>query len=113
MFSQSGDSSRRMSRLRHRVPILGFTDLPETRSRMALTWGVETFLVPRVSTTDALMHIVDDVLLETGRAELGDVVVVTAGAPPGIEGSTNNVHVHRIGDSEVILAAQESGADQS
>jgi pyruvate kinase len=107
VFSQSGDSSRRMSRLRHRVPILGFTDLPGTRSRMALTWGVETFLVPRVPTTDALLHIVDDVLLSTGRAEVGDVVVMTAGAPPGIEGSTNNVHVHRIGDSDVIAAAQD------
>jgi hypothetical protein len=46
------------------------------------------------------------VLIANGRAALGDVVVVTAGAPPGIEGSTNNVHVHRVGDSEVILAAQ-------
>ncbi|WP_375384100.1 pyruvate kinase [uncultured Microbacterium sp.] len=112
VFSQSGDSSRRMSRLRHRVPILAFTDLAETRSKMALTWGVETFLVPRVGTTDALMRIVDEVLLGNGRAVTGDVVVVTAGAPPGIEGSTNNVHVHRIGESVVIGSAQEHPASQ-
>lgn len=97
VFSQSGDSARRMSRLRHPVPILAFTDLPGTRSRSALYWGVETFLVERALTTDDLMRTVDDVLLATGQAELGDVVVVTAGAPPGVAGSTNNVRVHTIG----------------
>ena len=97
VFSQSGDSARRMSRLRHPVPILAFTDLPGTRSRSALYWGVETFLVARALTTDDLMRTVDDVLLETGHAELGDVVIVTAGAPPGVAGSTNNVRVHTIG----------------
>jgi pyruvate kinase len=97
VFSQSGDSARRMSRLRHPVPILAFTDLPGTRSRSALYWGVETFLVPRALTTDDLMRTVDDVLLETGHAQLGDVVIVTAGAPPGVAGSTNNVRVHTIG----------------
>ena len=97
VFSQSGDSARRMSRLRHPVPILAFTDLPGTRSRSALYWGVETFLVERAMTTDDLMRTVDDVLLATDHAELGDVVVVTAGAPPGMAGSTNNVRVHTIG----------------
>jgi pyruvate kinase len=97
VFSQSGDSARRMSRLRHPVPILAFTDLPGTRSRSALYWGVETFLVARAMTTDDLMRTVDDVLLETGHAQLGDVVIVTAGAPPGVAGSTNNVRVHTIG----------------
>jgi pyruvate kinase len=86
-----------MSRLRHPVPILAFTDLPGTRSRSALYWGVETFLVARAMTTDDLMRTVDDVLLETGHAQLGDVVIVTAGAPPGVAGSTNNVRVHTIG----------------
>ncbi|MBU4465936.1 MAG: pyruvate kinase [Actinobacteria bacterium] len=99
VFSQSGDSARRMSRLRLPVPILSFTDLPSTRSRLALCWGVETFLVPRVATTDELMKIVDDVLISNDRAMVGERVVVTAGAPPGIAGSTNNVHVHRIGDA--------------
>ena len=97
VFSQSGDSARRMSRLRHAVPIMAFTDLPDTRARSALYWGVETFLVARALTTDDLMRTVDEVLLANGRAVLGDVVVVTAGAPPGLAGSTNNVRVHTIG----------------
>ncbi len=97
VFSQSGDSARRMSRLRHAVPILAFTDQPGTRSRSALYWGVETFLVERALTSDDLMRTVDDVLLASGHVERGDVVIVTAGAPPGLAGSTNNVRVHTIG----------------
>ena len=97
VVSQSGDSARRMSRLRHPIPILSFTDQATTRSRNAYLWGVETFLVPRVRTTDELMALLDDTLLRTGRAEIGDRVVVTAGAPPGSAGSTNNVRVHVIG----------------
>jgi pyruvate kinase len=104
VFSQSGDSARRMARLRHPVPILAFTDLAGTRSRLALSWGVETFLVPRAANTDELMRIIDDVLIGGGRAAEGDIVIMTAGAPPGIAGSTNNVRVHRIGDGRAVPA---------
>jgi pyruvate kinase len=104
VFSQSGDSARRMARLRHPVPILDFTDLAGTRSRLALSWGVETFLVPRAANTDELMRIIDDVLIGGGRAAEGDIVIMTAGAPPGIAGSTNNVRVHRIGDGRAVPA---------
>ena len=97
VVSQSGDSARRMSRLRHRIPVLSFTDQATTRSRNAYLWGVETFLVPRARTTDELMALLDDTLVRSGRAEPGDRVVVTAGAPPGSAGSTNNVRVHIIG----------------
>jgi pyruvate kinase len=97
VFSQSGDSARRMSRLRDRVQILAFTDLPETRSRNAILWGVETYLVERGETTDELMTILDRILLSDGLAVKGDRVVVTAGAPPGIAGSTNDVRVHIVG----------------
>ncbi|GAA2968572.1 pyruvate kinase [Microbacterium schleiferi] len=100
VFSQSGDSARRMARLRHRVPILAFTDLPGTRSRLALSWGVEPFLVPRATSTDGLIELLDRVLIEAGRAAPGDVVIMTAGAPPGTPGSTNNVRVHRVGASD-------------
>jgi pyruvate kinase len=97
VFSQSGDSARRMSRLRHPVPIISFTDLPGTRFRNTVIWGVETFLVPRVMTTDELIAIIDDTLVDEKLAVVGDRVVMTAGAPPGIAGSTNNVRVHTVG----------------
>jgi pyruvate kinase len=99
VFTESGDSVRRMVRLRNKIPVLAFTPEPGVRSRMALSWGVETFLVPRVTTTDELMHQVDDVLLGIHRIERGEKVVVIAGSPPGISGSTNDMRVHIMGDA--------------
>ena len=98
-FTQSGDSSRRLSRVRPRIPMLAFTPLQWTRSQLALTWGVETFLVREVRHTDEMALQVDEVLLGEGRATEGDQVVIVAGSPPGIVGSTNALRVHRIGDA--------------
>ena len=56
------------------------------------------------------MRLVDEVLLQTGRAVPGDRVIVTAGAPPGIAGSTNNVRVHRVGDGVGADIASELAA---
>ncbi len=97
VYSQSGDSARRMSRLRHRVPIISLTDLPGTRFRNTVIWGVQTFLVPRVDTTDQLVVLLDETLLRAGLAERGDRVIMTAGAPPAQAGSTNDVRVHIVG----------------
>ena len=98
-FSQSGDSARRMSRLRSPIPLLAFTPLESTRSRLALSWGVEAFLVPPVAHTDDMVLQVDRMLLELDRCRQGDLVVIVAGSPPGIPGSTNAMRVHVIGDA--------------
>ncbi|MGH8773644.1 MAG: pyruvate kinase [Jiangellaceae bacterium] len=98
-FSQSGDSARRMSRLRSPIPLLAFTPLESTRSKLALSWGIETFLVPGVNHTDAMVLQVDRMLLEMSRCRRGDLVVIVAGSPPGIPGSTNAMRVHSIGDA--------------
>jgi pyruvate kinase len=99
VFSESGDSVRRMTRLRSTIPILGFTPLPGIRNRMALSWGVQSYLVARVTHSDELMVQVDDVLLGLGRAQLGDKVIVISGSPPGIAGTTNDMRVHIIGSA--------------
>ncbi len=99
VFTESGDSVRRMVRLRSKIPVLAFTPEEGIRSRLALSWGVETFLVPRVTTTDELIHQVDDVLLGLDRCERGEKVLVIAGSPPGIAGSTNDMRVHVMGDA--------------
>jgi pyruvate kinase len=86
-----------MSRLRFRVPMKAFTPDPAIRRRMALIWGIESFVVERVNHTDAMYHQVDEVLLGTGLAEAGDKVVVISGSPPGVSGSTNDMRVHIVG----------------
>ncbi|MBC7590794.1 MAG: pyruvate kinase [Salinibacterium sp.] len=99
VFTESGDSARRMSRLRFRVPMKAFTPDPAIRRRMSLIWGIESFIVDRVTHTDAMYRQVDDVLMAQGLAEVGDKVVVISGSPPGISGSTNDLRVHVIGDA--------------
>ena len=99
IFTESGDSVRRMSRLRSKIPMLAFTPEAGIRRRLALTWGIQTYLVDRVTHTDAMFGQVDDILLGQGLAQLGDKVVVISGSPPGIAGSTNDIRVHRVGDA--------------
>ncbi|MFM9453551.1 pyruvate kinase [Streptomyces europaeiscabiei] len=99
-FSQSGDTARRLSRYRSPIPLLAFTPDPATRSQLSLTWGVETFLGPSVDSTDAMVDQVDELLLKYGRCKKGDVVVITAGSPPGVAGFTNMVRVHHIGEDD-------------
>ena len=100
-FTQSGDTVRRLARLHTPLPLLAFTPLPEVRSQLAMTWGTETFIVPIIQTTDGMIRQVDKSLLSLGRYKRGDLVVIVAGAPPGTVGSTNMVHVHRIGEEDV------------
>ncbi len=105
-FTQSGDSARRMSRLRSPIPLVAFTPEQAVRSQLALVWGVETFLTPYVTHTDEMVRQVDQALLGAGRVARGDLVVIVAGSPPGIPGSTNAMRVHRIGDaSEAVSPA--------
>ena len=99
-FTQSGDTVRRLARLHTPLPLLAFTALPEVRSQLAMTWGTETFIVPHINTTDGMIRQVDQSLLELGRYKRGDLVVIVAGAPPGTVGSTNLIHVHRIGEDD-------------
>lgn len=99
VFTESGDSARRMARLRSEIPMIVFTPHEHIRRRMALTWGVRSFLVDPVTHTDELFGQVDDLLLGQKLADLGDKVVVIAGSPPGIAGSTNDLRVHKVGDA--------------
>jgi pyruvate kinase len=93
-----------MSRLRSRIPLLAFTPDPAVRSQLALSWGVETFLVDRVAHTDDMVKQVDEALLKIGRCQQGEQVVIVAGSPPGIPGSLNALRVHRMGDAVAGLA---------
>ena len=98
-FTQSGDSARRMSRLRSPIPIMAFTPEIGTYNQMALSWGIEPMITPVVATTDAMVKQCDTLLIATGRVKIGEQVLIVAGSPPGIPGSTNAMRVHKIGDA--------------
>ena len=81
-FTMTGETARRLARYRSPIPLLAFTTDPAIRSQLALTWGVETFIVPTVSHTDAMVHEVDSALdRHLGRCAIGDKIVIVAGQP--------------------------------
>ena len=97
-FTQSGDSARRMSRLRSAIPLLAFTPVATVRNMLSLSWGVQSYEVPSVADTDAMVTQVDQTLRANGLAEIGDYVVIVSGAPVGIPGTTNSILVHKVGE---------------
>ena len=98
-FTQTGDSARRISRLRSHIPILAITPELGTYNRLALSWGIETIVSPMVTHTDEMVMQTDKLIIDSKRAVVGEQVVIVAGSPPGIPGSTNAMRVHRVGDA--------------
>ena len=98
-FTQSGDTARRMSRLRSPIPLLAFTPLESTRNTLALSWGIQTYLAPEVAHTHDMVDQVEYRLRENHLAEEGDRVVVVAGMPPGMVGTTNSIRIHKVGET--------------
>ncbi len=99
-FTSSGDTVRRLARLHSHLPLLAFVTAPEIRSQLALTWGAETYVVEHKDNTDDMIRQVDHEMLAMRRFERGDLVIIVAGAPPGTIGSTNLIHIHRIGEND-------------
>lgn len=109
-FTKSGDTARRLARYRSPIPVLAFTPDSATHGQLCLTWGIETFLGPEVATTDEMVRQVDEYLLRIGRCEPGDTIVITAGSPPGVSGTTNLVRVHHIGEEYASEQPERTGA---
>ena len=100
-FTETGRSARLLARHRPSMPIMAFTPNQHVRSQLALVWGVETFLVDPADSTDHMVEQVDQELLGIARCQPGDRVVVVAGVPPGVTGTTNGMRVHIMGRPEV------------
>ncbi|MCE7080950.1 pyruvate kinase [Streptomyces sp. ST2-7A] len=96
-FTHSGDTARRLSRYRASQPILAFTTEEATRNQLTLSWGVETFVVPHAAHTDEMVRTVDSELLKLNRFHEDEVMIMTAGSPPGVAGTTNMVRVLHLG----------------
>jgi pyruvate kinase len=99
-FTQSGDTVRRLARLHTRLPLLAFTPEESVRTQLSLTWGTATHIVPKVDSTDQMIQQVDHAMLEMGKYQKGDLVVIVAGSPPGTVGTTNLIRVHRLGEDD-------------
>src|SRR5690625_2563719 len=98
-FTQSGDSARRLSRLRAPQPIYAFTHSYTTSNVLCLSWGVIPKIVPFKDSTDQMTEQIDYELVKSGLAQMNDLVVMVAGSPPGVPGTTNMLKVHRMGST--------------
>jgi pyruvate kinase len=96
-FTETGRSARRLASHRSPIPVLAFTPNPAVRSQLALTWGVETFVVPSARHADGMVTQVERAMLDLGRCGPGDLIVIVAGSHAGETGSTDLLRIHRIG----------------
>lgn len=97
-FTSSGSTARLLSRLRPKMPIVAMTDNPKAYHQMALTWGVIPYLGPCCKSITEAFDKISQFCLENRIISNGALVVVTAGAPFGVAGTTNMLLVENIGD---------------
>lgn len=97
--SKSGLTAREISKYRPACPIICGTTSPKVRRQMNLSWGVVPIMVEEQQNTDALFdHIVKVAKEDEGLVKSGDLVVITAGIPLGVSGTTNMLKVHLVGN---------------
>ena len=96
VFTKSGFSSRVVASQRPAVPILVLTDQPRTYRQLALVWGVIPELVPHCDSYDQMVRLALDVVRRRTMARTGDRVIVTAGVPFDVPGTTNMMKVETV-----------------
>ena len=99
--SQRGITARLVSRFRPEAPVVALLLDRKIQRQMALEWGVEPIVMPSASNTDELVELAMRSAEEAGLVRRGDLVVVTAGVPVGISGTTNMIRVCQVGGALV------------
>src|SRR5205809_4620251 len=95
-LTRGGFTARKVAATRPSVPILAVTTEVATYRQLALVWGVQTVRVDRVPSYDAMLEVVRDLILKGGLARRGDRIVMTAGVPWEVSGSTNLIKVEEV-----------------
>ena len=95
--SQSGTTARLVSRFHPGTPIVACLLDQQVRRQMALYWGVAPIMMPYVNSTDELVSRAVESAEKAGLVKRGDLVVVTAGVPVGVSGTTNMIRVQQVG----------------
>jgi len=100
--SMSGYTTRRVAKERPSTPILCMTPNTRTQRRMALVWGVTSLQVQEFVTIDEMISIIVRAAHEKRLVERGDRLVIIAGVPFGVDGQTNLVKIHTVGEEGEI-----------
>ncbi len=96
--TKSGATARMISKFRPACPIICCTTNPITRRQMNLSWGVVPIMAEEKDNMDELFDHAVDCAVKAGYLSSGDLVVITAGAPLGVSGTTNLLKVHLVGN---------------
>jgi pyruvate kinase len=95
-FTKSGSSARIVAANRPPMPIMGVTDVARVFRQLALIWGVVPTLTDEPPRYDAMLDAARERILVHGYAKKGDRVVVMAGVPFDVPGSTNMMKVEEV-----------------
>jgi pyruvate kinase len=97
--TKSGATPRLISRFRPETPIIACVMDEPVQRQLSLTWGVRPIIMPYVQSTDEMVEGSVETAKKAGFIQDGEIVVVTAGVPAGIAGTTNMIKVHLVGNS--------------
>ena len=97
--SKSGTTAKLVSRFRPGTTVVALLMEPQVQRQMALYWGVVPLTMPQASSTDELVEFAVQAAENAGIIHQGDLVVVTAGVPVGVSGTTNMIRVRQVGGS--------------
>jgi pyruvate kinase len=96
--TESGFTARAVSKYRPRAPIVAVTPIEKVRRKLCLVWGVTPLAASNTGNTDEMIDEAVKVALSEGLIKCGDLIVITAGVPVGVPGTTNLLKVHTVGE---------------
>lgn len=105
--TQSGHTARMVSKYKPKAPIIAVTPSEKVAAALTLTWGIYPLLCPPTASTDEIFNTAVKVALEAELIHNGDLIILTAGVPVGVPGTTNFLRIETIG--EIIIQGQGVG----
>lgn len=97
--TRSGETARLLCKYRPEQPIIACVTSHHAARQLAISWGITPLLMPMVKTTDEMIAACVDTAKNAGYVHDGEMVVLTAGVPVGIPGTTNMLKAHLVGDA--------------
>ncbi len=99
--TESGHTAKMISKYRPSAKIIALTFSESQARKLVLAWGVEPFVVEKPASTDEMMSLAGTVAKESGYAQDGDTIIISAGVPVGEKGTTNLMKIQVIGEKLV------------
>jgi pyruvate kinase len=109
-FTQSGSTALRISKHRPRMGVIAATPFEHIARKISLYWGVTPVILRARKTTDNMISSVERIMLDKKLAKKRDLIVITAGVPVGVAGSTNMMKIHRVGELKGLESQKKETA---